>query len=167
MQRLQTAARCISSFAAVADGRRAAANLARTVNRTGRATSAVDGRVFQAAKVSPNPASWDALQDELSRKTVKALAHASLCYPQLPAFMVDLANATTRPRKPAAGRPPTVSAADYSTASRCSPVPSPSLQQLGKDHGSKCPLLLSNEKLFWEATGQPRADCVAKVVLHR
>jgi integrase len=76
-------------------------------------------RAFRAAKVAPNPASWDALQDELSRKTVKAKAHASMSYQDLPAFMVELANATTRQRKPGAGRPPSVTAADYGTVSRC------------------------------------------------
>jgi integrase len=76
-------------------------------------------RVFRAAKVVPNPASWDGLQDLLSRKTVKAKAHASMAYQELPAFMVELANATTRQRKPGAGRPPSVSATDYGTVSRC------------------------------------------------
>jgi integrase len=76
-------------------------------------------RVFRAAKVVPNPASWDALQDVLSRKTVKAKAHASMAYQDLPAFMVELANATTRQRKSGAGRPPSVSATDYGTVSRC------------------------------------------------
>jgi len=75
--------------------------------------------VFRAAKVAPNPASWDALQDVLSKKTVKAKAHASMAYPELPAFMAELANATTRQRKPGPGRRPSVSAADYSTVSRC------------------------------------------------
>jgi integrase len=76
-------------------------------------------RVFRAAKVVPNPASWDALQDLLSRKTIKAKAHASMAYQDLPAFMVELANAATRQRKPGAGRPPSVSATDYGTVSRC------------------------------------------------
>jgi integrase len=76
-------------------------------------------RVFRAAKVVPNPASWDVLQDVLSRKTIKAKAHASMDYQDVPAFMVDLANATTRQRRPGAGRPPSVSAADYGTVLRC------------------------------------------------
>jgi integrase len=76
-------------------------------------------RVFKAAKVAPNPADWDALSDVLSRKTVKAKAHASMAYENLPAFMAELANVTTRQRKSSAGRPLSVSAADYGTVSRC------------------------------------------------
>ena len=78
-------------------------------------------RIFRAVKVVPNPASWDTLQDELSRKTVKAKAHASMAYVDVPAFMSELANATTRQRKPGAGRPPFTSAADYHSVSRCLP----------------------------------------------
>src|SRR5436305_1718477 len=72
-----------------------------------------------AAKVVRNPATWDVLQDVLSRKTLKAKAHASMSYQDVPAFMVDLANTTTRRRRPGAGRWPSVPAADYGTVSRC------------------------------------------------
>jgi integrase len=76
-------------------------------------------RIFRAAKVAPNPASWDTLQDLLSRKTVKAKPHPSMAYQDVPAFMAELANVLPRQRKPGAGRSPFTSAADYDTVSRC------------------------------------------------
>jgi integrase len=75
--------------------------------------------VLRAAKVTPNPATWEALQDVLSKKTIKAKAHASMPAEELPAFMTELAAIKVRERKPGAGRPPSVIEADYGTVSRC------------------------------------------------
>jgi integrase len=77
--------------------------------------------VFRAAgvKTDDNPAKWARLQDELSKKTVKAKPHESMKADDLPVFMLELAAVNVRERKSGAGRPPSVAAADYSVVSRC------------------------------------------------
>ena len=61
----------------------------RTDTRGGKLRSLLEN-IFRAAKVRPNPASWDDLQEELSRKASKVQSHASLPWQQVPALMAQL-----------------------------------------------------------------------------
>lgn len=78
--------------------------------------------VLRAAGVKgeANPALWDNLRDLLSKKTVKAKAHPSMAYADLPTLMTELvAPRVERERKPGRGQGPNKTANDFHTVARC------------------------------------------------
>jgi integrase len=62
-----------------------------TVNSRGSKLRALLERIFNAADLDRNPATWTRLQNHLSRKPVKKTSVASLPYRQIPAVYAELA----------------------------------------------------------------------------
>jgi integrase len=62
-----------------------------TVNSRGAKLRALLERIFNAAELDRNPATWARLQNHLSRKAAKKTSVASLPYRQLPAVFAELA----------------------------------------------------------------------------